>query len=100
MRLSSYCSKSRYIQIQSLWNCRSSSSLLSETCSLRLDFETFVINGPVGSDELTGGNCTTDRFAFSGQIQVTMTVPVICGINSDMHGKIFGSEIQSDKLYL
>ena len=53
---------------------------------MRLDFETFVINGPVGSDELTGGNCTTDRFAFSGQIQTAMTVPVICGLNSNMHG--------------
>ena len=54
-------------------------------CSLRLDFEVFSISGPVGSDELFGGECSLDAFFIEGPM--SSLVPIICGENSGSHSK-------------
>ena len=53
-----------------------------------MDFETFSISGPRGSDELDGGLCSIDAFSVLGQIQAENSVPIICGENAGQHSKI------------
>ena len=50
-----------------------------------MDFEVFSISGPVGSDELFGGECSIDAFFIQGT--ESSLVPVICGENSGSHSK-------------
>ena len=52
-----------------------------------MDFETFSISGPRGSDELDGGLCSIDAFSVLGQIQAENSVPIICGENAGQHSK-------------
>ena len=59
----------------------------ADICWLRLDFETFSISGPRGSDELDGGLCSIDAFNVLGQIQTENSVPIICGENDGQHSK-------------
>ena len=61
--------------------------LFADICWLRLDFETFFISGPRGSDELDGGLCSIDAFNVLGQVQAENTVPTICGENTGQHSK-------------
>ena len=63
----------------------------SGVCSLRLDFDVFSISGPVGSDELFGGECSIDAFFIQGP--ESSMVPVICGENSGSHSKDIIKEV-------
>ena len=54
----------------------------SNVCAVRLDFETFSIQGPALTTEL--GACT-DMFTASGTSG--QSSPVICGLNTDQHCK-------------
>ena len=58
-----------------------------DTCQLRLDFETFDIMGPTGSDEAAGGACAEDRFVVTQRPTSNANIPVICGLNSGQHSK-------------
>ena len=58
-----------------------------DTCQLRLDFETFDIMGPTGSDEAAGGACVEDRFVVTQRPTSNANIPVICGLNSGQHSK-------------
>ena len=55
----------------------------ANVCSVRLDFETFTIEGPSLTTEATGGVCT-DSFQVTGTSGGSS--PVICGINTGEHG--------------
>ena len=62
--------------------CRMKSCRVTpEICQLRLDFWTFVINGPS-----TEGQCLQDTFTVSGG-RGSRGTPIICGTNSGDHGK-------------
>ncbi len=52
-----------------------------DVCALRLDFESFFIEGPADTVETTGGVCT-DSFQAKGSGEST---PVICGQNANEH---------------
>ena len=73
---------------------------------MRLDFDTFVISGPststaTGEAKISGGvlntasgisattasQCLTDRFQVTNSGGITP--PVICGINTGEHSKIY-----------
>ena len=56
-----------------------------------MDFEVFSISGPVGSDELFGGECSIDAFFIEGP--ESSLVPVICGENSGSHSKDILKEV-------
>ncbi len=58
-------------------------SLSPDVCSLRLDFETFTISGPLGVLEVAGGACAIDSFTVAG----ASPTPVICGENSGQHSQ-------------
>ena len=57
----------------------------SNICSVRLDFETFTIDGPTDTQEAGGGTCI-DSFQVTGSSGGAS--PIICGINTGQHGKI------------
>lgn len=77
----------------------------TDICQLRLDFVTFVINGPstdtmskskikLGSDQDNGGFahfdfgvCTTD--SFRATTVAGKSSPVICGTNSGYHSEYY-----------
>ena len=56
----------------------------SNVCSVRLDFESFTIEGPSATLETDGGACT-DSFVAMGTSGTS--TPVICGINTGEHGE-------------
>ena len=45
-----------------------------DICFLRLDFETFTINGPVDSQEVNGGACT-DTFKITVSYSLFLYIP-------------------------
>ena len=68
----------------------------SNICQLRLDFNTFVINGPSSATVSVGiintanpyslrSNCLTDKFSVTSP--GNPTPPIICGMNSGEHSK-------------
>ena len=56
----------------------------SNVCSVRLDMETFTIDGATDTLETNGGECT-DSFQVTGTSGGSS--PIICGINTGEHGK-------------
>ena len=56
----------------------------SEVCSVRLDFETFAIQGPSLTTEVVESTCQ-DTFIAKGTSGIT--TPTICGLNAGQHSK-------------
>jgi len=54
----------------------------SDVCAVRLDFETFAIQGPTLTTEVAGGACK-DSFVATGT--TSGNTPAICGLNSGQH---------------
>ena len=66
--------------------------IISEVCSLRLDFNTFDIQAGTGGTTGAGGAQDTtsacqDTFAVTTSSNNDLGIPVICGRNSDQHSK-------------
>ena len=58
----------------------------SEVCSVRLDFDSFTIQGPAATNEPDNGHNCVDSFVVTGTSG--LSTPVICGINTGQHSKI------------
>ena len=56
----------------------------SDVCSVRLDFESFTIEGPADTIETGGGACM-DSFQATGTSGIA--TPIICGMNTGQHSK-------------
>ena len=54
----------------------------TEVCQVRLDFESFQIDGPTATTEADGGACV-DSLVVSGSSGLSS--PVICGSNAGQH---------------
>eukprot|EP00096_Caligus_rogercresseyi_P008027 TRINITY_DN2628_c0_g1_i1.p1 TRINITY_DN2628_c0_g1~~TRINITY_DN2628_c0_g1_i1.p1 ORF type:complete len:392 (+),score=23.80 TRINITY_DN2628_c0_g1_i1:15-1190(+) len=56
----------------------------TDVCRIRLDFQSFILNGPVAVDTNPNsyGSCNTDSFVVSG---ATRSSPLICGFNTGQH---------------
>lgn len=54
----------------------------SDVCSVRLDFESFTIEGPADTIETGGGACM-DSFQATGTSGIA--TPIICGMNTGQH---------------
>jgi len=68
----------------------------NDICRIRLDYDTFVLDGPVASTTAaTGGQCTTDRFTMAttdrtavpatGAAGTYGAYPYLCGTNTGYH---------------
>ena len=58
-----------------------------EICQLRLDFEAFDISSDVG------GMCSNDMFVVTQTPRDNSIIPVICGLNTGQHSKIYNTYI-------
>lgn len=61
------------------------SFLLLDVCFIRLDFDSFTIQGPAATNEPDNGHNCVDSFIVTGTSGLSS--PVICGINTGQHGK-------------
>ena len=59
----------------------------TDICQLRLDFEEFDIDSEVG------GTCSNDMFVVTQIPSTNSMIPVICGLNTAQHSKLFNSFI-------
>ena len=57
----------------------------SDVCSLRLDFEAFVLVGTGQQTEINGGTCARDSLTITAS--TGSLVPVLCGQNRGQHRK-------------
>ena len=56
----------------------------ASVCTVRLDFESFVTQGPSSTEEVNGGECT-DSLVVTGSSGLSS--PVFCGKNTGQHSK-------------
>jgi len=62
-----------------------------DVCFVRLDFDTFTIQGPAATNEPTNGHNCVDSFVVTGTSGLSS--PVICGINTGQHGILYSITI-------
>ena len=62
-----------------------------DVCFVRLDFDTFTIQGPAATNEPTDGHNCVDSFVVTGTSGLSS--PVICGINTGQHGILYSITI-------